>query len=102
MNKGNWIILIVVNIIMGFCGYVLMAFGYLTQIAAGKTDAVKIYLVLAAIGLALLLVFFAANRIIYRVFSERSREEIPGRIAATGNITAWITLVCVYILMALL
>lgn len=102
MNKKYWAVLIIINIIMGFCGYVLMALGFLAQIATGGNDAAKIYLVLAAVGFVLLLVFYAANRIIYRVFSEKSREEIPGRVVAAGNITAWITLVCVYILFALM
>ena len=100
MNKKYWAILIIINIIMGFCGYVLMAFGFLTQVATGGNSAARIYLVLAAIGLVLLLLFFAANRIMYRVFSERNSEEIPGKVAAVGNITAWAALVCVYILVA--
>lgn len=102
MNKKYWAILIIINVIMGFCGYVLMAFGFLAQVATGGNNAVKIYLVLAAIGFVLLLVFFAANRIVYRVFSERSSEEISGKVVAAGNITAWVTLVCVYILFAFL
>ena len=102
MNKIYWAVLIMINIVMGFCGYVLMAIGFLAQIASGVSSTAKIILVLAAIGFVLLLVFFAANRIIYRVFSERSSEEISGKVVAAGNITAWVTLVCVYILVAFL
>lgn len=102
MNKKYWVILIMINILMGFCGFVLMAFGFIAQIAAGGNNTVKIFLVLAAIGFVLVLVFFAANRIMYRVFSERSPKEIPGRVTAVGNITAWAALAGTYILFALL
>ena len=102
MNKKYWAVLIVMNIIMGFCGFMLMAFGFMAQIAADADNTAKIFLVLAAIGFVLLLIFFAANRTMYRVFSERSTEEINGRVVLAGNITAWAALVSVYIIFALL
>lgn len=102
MNKKYWAVLIGTNIIMGFCGFMLMAFGFVAQIASDANNTVKIFLVLSAIGFVLLLIFFAANKIMYRVFSERSTEEITDRVVLAGNITAWAALICVYILFALL
>ena len=55
MNKKYWAVLIVMNIIMGFCGFMLMAFGFMAQIAADADNTAKIFLVLAAIGFVPLL-----------------------------------------------
>lgn len=102
MNKKYWMILAVTNVIMGVCGYVLMAFGFLAQIATGGMNVGRIYLILAVIGLVLLFIFYGANRTLYRGFSERSAVEIPNRVRTIGNLTAWATLVFLYIMFSFL
>lgn len=98
MSKKLWLIWALVNMIMGICGYVLLAFGFFAGLAAGGQSVAVVYAVLAAVALVLLLLFFFANKVVYRVFAQRAEKEIPPIIMTAGNLLAWAVVIAVYLI----
>lgn len=99
MTKGNWLLWAFINIIMGICGYVLLAFGFFAAAAAvaqGQRTSI-IYAVLAAVAFVLLLLFFVANKVLYKVFAQKGGKEIPPIIMTAGNLLAWAVVIVVYL-----
>lgn len=102
MSKKYWILWAIVNLIMGFSGYVLLVLGFMVGLAKGEGNVTTVYVALAITGLILLFLIYLANRIFMRVICERSEQEIPKSVEPAGNLLAWAIVIILYLIMSFL